>query len=903
MKVTELKNYGIPLSVIQKLNTLGYNELTEVQEKAVKKGLFEGKNLVISAPTNTGKTFIAELAALVASKRGKRSFYLVPLKAIAEEKFEEFEEKYSQWGLRTAISTGERNEYDSKLMEYDLIIATYEKLNALLVKNPDLIKEIGLVVIDELQMIGDEERGVDLEVLLTKCCKGDYSSQIIGLSATIPNAEDIAEWLGAEIVRTDKREVELREGILYVGRNPFDFNGYTIENGDFFYKEFNTGRIGIEKGLRVDTISGLVDLSRREQIIVFENTRRKTERLALRIAKLLPPCSNITKWIDLLDARVESTPSTRNLKRCMMKGVAFHHAGLLPEEKRIIERAFEEGDVRIIISTLTLGAGVNTPAKTVIILSTKFWDGTSIKRRDYKNMSGRAGRIRYHDDFGRSILIAETEKDFEKYFEKFINAKPEKVESCIPKKDNIESSILSLVVSGDCKNINEVIKFIDDTFFGYTYYTKSQPEFKSIFQEDISNQVRALIKKGLIEEMDGELKATELGKRCAEEMISPSSASLIYRVFKKNSEMIKSGKNLIEPIIYLSCCVPDARRLYPPKYEQEKKELWTYWEASKLDVFYDPKNDELTLTAIKTTQMLLRWIEGVPYSDMLSFAPQGIIRDIGLTASWIVGSIARIAEPPLFNFPDRIIMLLRILSERLKYGIPENAIEIMKLNIPAIHRHRAINLADAGYTSKDSLIKAEIQDLKKVKGIGDKLAISIKRYIEDFITDETERKYQYYVRKAEEQKRDASIIKRLFKEKGDNFARACADLINDYFGIPCRFIGDISSHEPDCIIEMDIGKIVIECKRERTEGKLVSARESEEILGKGSKYNPLAYVTIGYPDFSEDAIDNVKNTSITLITSNALIKMLIRFWEGKLSKENIINILKSRTYINEEKIN
>jgi len=902
MKVTGLKNYGISQSVIQKLNALRYKELTEVQEKAVKKGLFEGKSLVISAPTNTGKTFIAELAALVASRRGKKSFYLVPLKAIAEEKFEEFEEKYSQWGLRTAISTGERNEYDPNLMKYDLIIATYEKLNALLIKNPDLIREIGLVVVDELQMVGDEERGVDLEVLLTKCCKGDRSPQIIGLSATIPNAEELAEWLGAEIIKTNKREVELREGILYTGGNPFDFNGYTIEHGDFFYKEFNTGRVGTEKGLRIDTFSGLVDLSMKEQLIVFENTRKKTERLALRIAKRLPPSRNVTRWIDLLDARVESTPSTRNLKKCMMNGVAFHHAGLLPEEKRIVERAFEEGDIRIIVSTLTLGAGVNTPAKTVIILSTKFWNGTSIKRRDYKNMSGRAGRIRYHDDFGRSILIAETEKDFEKYFEEFINTKPEKVESCIPKKGNIESSILSLVASGECKSIDEVIKFIDDTFFGYTYYTKAHPEFKSTFQKAISDQVRALIKKGLLEEADGELKATELGKRCAEEMISPSTAYLIYQVFKENSEMMESGKNLAEPIIYLSCCVPDARRLYPPKYEQEKKELWTYWEASRLSAFYDPGNEELVLKAIKTTQMLLRWIEGVPYSDMLSFAPQGIIRDIGLTASWIAGSMARIAEPPLFNFPDKTITFLRTLSERLRYGTPENAIEIMKLNIPAIHRHRAISLANAGYSSIKSLIKAEIQDLKKIKGIGDKLAISIKRYVENFIKDEEERKYQFYVRKAEELKRDSSIIKRLFKEVGDNFARACADLINDCFGIPCKFIGDISPHEPDCIMGLDAGKIVIECKREKAKGKFVSAKESEEILGKGSKYSPMAYVTIGYPDFSEDAISNVKNTSITLITHSALAKMLIRFWEKKISKEDIINIMKSGTYINEEKI-
>jgi helicase len=144
MQIEDLKSFGISESIIEKLKSLGFVSLTPVQEEAIKKGLFEGKSLVVSAPTNTGKTFIAELAMLVASKKRKRTFYLVPLKAIAEEKFDELQEKYFDWGLRIAVSTSERTEYDLNLSEYDLVIATYEKLNALLVRNPNLIKEIGL---------------------------------------------------------------------------------------------------------------------------------------------------------------------------------------------------------------------------------------------------------------------------------------------------------------------------------------------------------------------------------------------------------------------------------------------------------------------------------------------------------------------------------------------------------------------------------------------------------------------------------------------------------------------------------------------------------------------------------------------------------------------------------------
>ncbi|RLI45691.1 hypothetical protein DRO69_04725 [Candidatus Bathyarchaeota archaeon] len=890
MEISNLKEFNVPESIIGKLRDLGFTKLTEVQKLAVEKGLFEGKNFVISAPTNTGKTFIGELAAITASKsrERKRIFYLTPLKAIAEEKFEEFKAKYADWGLSIAISTGERSEYDSDLTEYDLVIATYEKLDALLIRNPDLIKDLGLVIVDELQMIGDEGRGINLEILLTKLLKAENSPQIIGLSATIPNAKDLGRWLNAEVIETERREVELREGIIYTGSKSIEFRGYKLNGGDFLYKEFNAMVLGVEKGLNVHTLEGLVDLSQREQVVIFVNTQRKAEELASRISVKLPPSDNITRWTDMIDALVETTPSTRRLKRCMMNGVAFHHAGLLPEEKRIVEEAFENGDIRVICSTLTLGAGVNTPAKTVIILSTRFWDESSITSRDYKNMSGRAGRIRYHDDFGRSILLAGSERDFERYWEGYVNSKPEKVESQIPKRKNIDHSILNLVTSKVCRNIEELLSFMRNTFFGYTCQ-ESDPLFR-VFEETISKQVQDLVEKGLLE-INGEIKATELGKRCAEEMISPFSAYLFSEALGKIEETESDFDELIEPIIHLACCTPDARLLYPPRSEQEKKELSIYWNARKDRYLFRPSEDELRYRSVKTVQMLLRWIEGIPYSELKGFAPQGVIKNIGENISWIIKSIRRISEPPLFNFREEFYEFLDGLSDRVKYGVQDNALEIIKLNIPAIHRQRAMLLADAGYNSLDSLIDASIEDLERVRGIGKSLSIAIKKHIEQFIEDKIERKRQYFVRRAKELGRDATIIERLFTAIGDDFSKVCAELLNDYLGIPCKFIGDLSSHEPDCLIKLEEGNIVIECKR-KTGNKFVSATEAEQILGKGAKYDPIARVTIGYPDFVDIAKQNVHKTGITLMTHVNLAEILIAFWEGKITRDEVIDILK-----------
>jgi len=581
----------------------------------------------------------------------------------------------------------------------------------------------------------------------------------------------------------------------------------------------------------------------------------------------------------------------------MINGVAFHHAGLLPEEKRIIEEAFEKGDIRVICSTLTLGAGVNTPAKTVIILSTEFWDRRSIKSRDYKNMSGRAGRIRYHDDFGRSVLLARTEKDFERYWKGYINSKAEKIESQIQKRNNIESSILNLIASGVCKNAKELIKFMENTFFGCIYYRKTDSLFKQAFEESISKQIQELIKMGMLEDVKGEIKATELGKRCAEEMVSPYSAHIIFHALEKiNKEGSIDYNALIEPIIHLACCTSDARLLYPSRYEQEKRKYLSIGGANRDKCLFHPSEEESILKATKTTQMLLRWIDGVPYSDLQAFAPQGIIKNIGENISWIIKSMKRIAEPPLFNFTEEFYEFLERLSDRVKYGVRDNAVNIMKLNIPAIHRHRAMLLADAEYISLESLINAKIEDLENVRGISRKLAITIKKHIEQFIKSKMERKRQYFIRCAKEFGRDSTIIERLFSETGDNFSKVCAELFNDYLKIPCKFIGNLSLHEPDLLIEVEGGKIVVECKR-KIGNKFVSATEAEEILGKGAKYNPIPKATIGYPDFEDVAKQNADMTKITLITHVSLAEMLLAFWERKISKEKIIEILKSGKYV------
>ena len=188
-------------------------DLRPAQEKSIKKGLLEGKSLLVCTPTASGKTLIAELASLkgVIEKKGK-AIYIVPLKALASEKYREFKRRYDKVA-KIALSIGDTDSSDPYLAEYDLIVTTSEKLDSLIRHNSPWLSGIKTVIVDEIHLLNDAQRGPTLEILLTILKQLLKNAQIIGLSATIGNAEELAEWLNADLVVDDWRPVKLHKGI------------------------------------------------------------------------------------------------------------------------------------------------------------------------------------------------------------------------------------------------------------------------------------------------------------------------------------------------------------------------------------------------------------------------------------------------------------------------------------------------------------------------------------------------------------------------------------------------------------------------------------------------------------------------------------------------------------------
>jgi helicase len=210
----------IPPNIYDLLEKRGFTELRPSQIKAIDAGLFQDKNILVCTPTASGKTLVGELAALnaIMHDRGK-AVYIVPLRALAGEKFRQFKKDYPT--LKIAVSTGDLDEVDGHLGSADVIIVTSEKLDSLLRHRVEWLSRIKTVIVDEIHLLNDASRGPTLEIVLTILKHLLPKAQIIGLSATIGNKEELAAWLNAELVEDSWRPIKLEKGVYLDGKVEF----------------------------------------------------------------------------------------------------------------------------------------------------------------------------------------------------------------------------------------------------------------------------------------------------------------------------------------------------------------------------------------------------------------------------------------------------------------------------------------------------------------------------------------------------------------------------------------------------------------------------------------------------------------------------------------------------------
>lgn len=677
----------------------GIAELYPPQEACVKKGMFEGKNLLVTIPTASGKTLIAEMAMHSHIARKGKCLYIVPLKALASEKFDEFSNK----GIRVGIATGDYDRRDDMLGRNDIIVATSEKVDSLLRNNARWIADISLLVIDEVHLIDSTSRGPVVEMVIAKMRYRNPSMQVIGLSATIGNPQILAGWLDAELVTSTWRPVDLRQGVFCNDRIHFREGDRKVKVVSKNYDDIN---------LCLDTIA------EGGQCLVFVSSRRNAEAFSKRAAGAIKSEEAGLKEYAAQLEKSSETEMGKTLAACVSRGAAFHHAGLSRPERAIVEEGFRKGLIKCISSTPTLAAGLNLPARRVIIRDyLRFSAGEGmqpIPASEYHQMAGRAGRPRL-DPYGEAVLIAKDAGQVEELFEYYIEASPEEVHSKIAEPGALFTHVLSLIASGFAGTRAELRSFMDRSFYVHEHRQGR------LMQQAVDAALTFLIESEMVLEVGDNLGSTEFGTLVSRLYIDPRSAAMIVSALRKTADYSDRG------LLHLICSTPDMPKLYVRNadlgaldrmLEAHGSELW-------LDLPSEEGDLELYYRALKTAMLLSDWADELPDAQICerySVGP-GDVYGMVESVNWLLhasGELARMFAGP---FHPRI----REYETCMKNGIRRELLPLVKLR--GIGRVRARRLFNNGLTSPEEVRAAGIETVTKLigRGIAEQLFSQLER--------------------------------------------------------------------------------------------------------------------------------------------------------------------------------
>ncbi|XP_057553521.1 DNA polymerase theta [Hippopotamus amphibius kiboko] len=503
-----LANWGLPTAVLEKYHSFGVEKMFEWQAECLLLGqVLEGKNLVYSAPTSAGKTLVAELLILKRVLETRRkALFILPFVSVAKEKKYYLQSLFQEAGIKVDGYMGSTSP-TGHFSSLDIAVCTIERANGLINR---LIEEnqmdlLGMVVVDELHMLGDSNRGYLLELLLTKICyitrksascQADLASplsnavQIVGMSATLPNLELVASWLNAELYHTDFRPVPLLESVK-IGNSIYDssmklvreFQPMLQVKGDedhvvsLCYETICDNHSVLLFCPSKKWCEKLADIIARE----FYNLHRQAKGL-VRSSELPPVILEQKGLLEVMD-QLKRLPSGLDsvLQKTVPWGVAFHHAGLTFEERDIIEGAFRQGQIRVLAATSTLSSGVNLPARRVII-RTPIFSGQPLDILSYKQMVGRAGR-KGVDTVGESILVCKNSEKSKGIALLQGSLKP--VHSCLQRQEGEEvtssmiRAILEIIVGGVASTSQDI-----QTYASCTFLAASMKEGKQGIQKN-----------------------------------------------------------------------------------------------------------------------------------------------------------------------------------------------------------------------------------------------------------------------------------------------------------------------------------------------------------------------------------------------------------------------------------
>jgi helicase len=758
--IQSLIGYGFPVQIlnawsgsIPSLNALQIDAINNFH-------VLDGDHLIVSAPTSSGKTMIGELAALKGVMERRRAIFLFPLKALVNDKHRQFNSVYGPFGLRTIQATGDSTDDVPALIrgQYDICLMTYEKFTALVLAFPHILEQVGTIVVDEVQMIADKSRGMNLEFILTflrmKRRQG-IEPQFIALSAVIGSTNGLEHWLGARLLSRTERPVPLHEGVIR-------------GDGSFLYIESESGsekvidsyvQRELRKGSDQDWIVPLVRMlvAEGKQVIVFREKKGEARGTANYLAEALglPPAG------EAIDALPTGDPSliSNMLKKCLAGGVALHTADLDRDERSVVEEHFRKPNsaIRVIAATTTLAMGVNTPAEAVIIAGLEHPSIPDTQPEpysvaEYKNIVGRAGRLGYTER-GTSYLLALTPKDEHNLWTRYVLGTPEDLCSrFLDDKTDPRSLIVRVLVAAK-RSTNQglvgltsegIVDFLEGSFgaFQEAQATHTWKWDRTQLVNALNNlEAHELVERGEA----GIYRLTELGWLAGQGGIEVESITRLVDVLRPLNTSQINGPTLITAA---QLTAELDQTLFPVNGKGARKEMQTWmfelerqgipqYVLGKLQGFMGDQYQ--VASRFKKAAACLLWITDKSLAEMEEILTKhggkwngvaGPVRNVSSRTHDLLNTVVRVAEI-LHTDLDLMEESARLFT-RLEVGVPASIIDLATRTGSRLSRSDYQSLMQAGLSNIGSLSTASDKSLLTcLKGDKQKLSY-VRKAIEDY---------------------------------------------------------------------------------------------------------------------------------------------------------------------------
>ncbi len=873
------------------LQTWGISTLTDVQQRALLAGVADGRSLIVSAPTSSGKTLIGEVAVLCALRAGLRAIYLVSHKALADQKFLDFVARFGEGAAEpigsVGLNTGDRAEGD---IDPQLMVATYEKALGLFLSG-QLRPNNALVVADELQILGDPGRGPDIEALCSALRQRGIK-QFVALTATVENPEDLAGWMHCELVRSTHRDVPLHQEVWFGGR------AHRTRFGDEEGQEVHgvaaqSNDIGI-------VVSSLLKLGR-GPILVFTESRREALNFATSFGQSRPRVGEGIALAEQLDLFSEPTDSSDQLRENAERRVAFHTADLSPQERQVIEGGFTAGNFEVCFATSTLAAGVNFPFRSIVFpkLTFQYGDraGTHIVRSDYRNMSGRAGRLGMHPD-GFAILLPRNTVELA-HANRLVRPDNDRLTSQLVSL-SLRKSILTLVASGLAGNFTEVMAFFENTLYWYQTLDRNPSKLADL-ESGSRVAIEWLNANALVREESGALAITPLGSAAAMSGLLPATAVQLASMLRSiGPQLAANFDEWIPGLIYAACASDEFRADRPSRFFPYPSPLTyesvTFWSTKSLPIALDRTDLKLAHCA----HAMALYVDGLADRKIahVTHLTAGTIHRLALDVAWVLDGLHKLSSTPELACPQTVGNQIAMLARRVRWGAPTEALDVLRVaerhGVPGFGRQRAMGLIAQGIatlhdvlaTAKDRLVQL-LRSEPRAQALLDAASSAV----------------------GLAPNRMAATHRRIGHELGiENLVKSCEEMIGTEYEVAITALLRVEStwvvtalddgirqNVPDLLIELGRQKLLLECKTCTKSPALIKKEEAWAVIQKAADFDAgMRRVTLGKPAFDETSKRKAAAAQdITLVEHGVFMEGLLRVHAGTLTATEFLDWLGS----------